>query len=221
MIFIRFVFNGLLLVIIWIMLCFMFKKKNMVCYKERLTVRSILSGFFILALGTSLFLIVSIAAYILGSTSIGATFEIAGTIITSVTITLFLFSMLFAYKFHFGKGFDFSLVFLLLLGLLKIFITIFMYQEIKIIGNIVLILFGLGIILLMLRESYEKGDHIFAMIGILLFVYLLCSIPMVFSIQNENFITLLLLLKSLAILAIALLSIKELFKKPVLNIFKF
>ena len=221
MVFIKFVLNALLLAIMWIMLYFMFKRKNMACYKERLTVRSILTGFFMLALGTSLYEIDCIATYILGNTALGATFEVTAGILTSVTITLFLLSMLFAYKYHFGKGYDFSLVFLLILGLLKVFTVIFMYQEIKLLGNIILILFCLGIIILILKESFEKGDHIFAIIDILLMVYILCSIPLLFSFQNEKFDTFLILPKCLAILAIALLSIKELFKKPGLNIFKF
>lgn len=221
MILVKFAFNALFLGIIWTMVYFMYKRKKLVCYKERLTVRSILAGFSILALGTTLYAIFNILAYIMGSAGPGVAFEKAAGVMNLLTITLFLLTMLFAFKYHFGKGFDFSLLILMGLGVLRLVTVIFMYQEMKILGNIFLILLGLGVILLMLKESFEKGDHIFAKIGILLLLYIICSIPMLFFLENENLNMLLILPKVLAILAIALISIKELFNKPGLNFFKF
>jgi len=220
MLLIKIVFNVFYLAAIWMLVLLMYKRKNIVGYKEKFTIQSILFAFLVLAFGETLCGIFKVMTYIFGSTNYSNIAARNGTIISGVTVTLFITLLLLAFKYHFSKRIDFFQVVLLFFATLRLITIVFPDEKLKFSGDVLFVALGLGVVFLILKEAFERYDTNFTQIGIMLLISILCYIPILFFVSGDKSTFLLMIPKAIANLVIGMVSLNGLFRKSGINVVK-
>lgn len=223
-------FNIAYLLVVWALVAIMFARRAGVAPGDAPVARRLLAAFVLLALGDTGHVGFRVLAYGLGG--LGAQLALAGVSIslvgagalaTATTLTLFYMLMLDSWRVRFGHGWGPAALVLLGAGVVRLVIMAFpqnswsqpvppqpwsLYRNLPLIGQ------GLGLAFLMLRDARARGDRLFGWVGRLILLSYACYLPVVFWVQRAPAIGMLMIPKTLAYVAIAIVAYRALYPAP-------
>lgn len=221
-------FNILYLSSIWWLVFLMYKNLPKVDEKTSPLAELIVAAFALLALGDSGHFGFRILALIFGgkeSAVVIAGESIRwiglGTLATTATVTIFYVLVLIIWKRRFNKTYGWFGVFLFLMAIVRMVMTMLPInnwnasipaQPWSTYRNIPLMIQGLGVAYLILRDAIKEKDKAFTQIGCMILVSYTFFIPVILFVQKIPLIGMLMIPKTLAYVAIAVIAYKDLFK---------
>lgn len=146
-----------------------------------------------------------------------------GALSTAVTVTFFYVLVLIIWKRRFNKSYGWFGAFLLIAAIVRLVVMAFsqnawnsvvppwswsMYR------NIPLMLQGLGVAYLILRDAREERDRAFTWVGVMILVSYTFYTPVILFIQQAPMLGMLMIPKTMAYVAIAMLAYKRYFAIP-------
>ncbi len=221
------IFNILYLASIWWLTYAMYKKLPNVDEKQKPVARPILAAFALLALGDSGHVGFRVLALIMGGQE--STVSIAGTPIrwislgtlaTTATVTIFYVLVLIIWKKRFNKEYGWFGIFLFFTAIVRMVMTMLPIndwnasmpaQPWATYRNIPLMIQGLGVAYLILRDAKAEKDKAFIQIGYMILVSYAFFIPVILFVQKMPLIGMLMIPKTLAYVAIAVIAYKNIF----------
>ncbi|HNP71748.1 MAG TPA: hypothetical protein PKK15_11585 [Kouleothrix sp.] len=221
-------FNIAYLLVVWWLVAAMFARRASVAGRDAPVARRMLAAFALLALGDTGHVGLRVLAYALGGLdarlalgSASVSLVGAGALATATTLTLFYMLVLDSWRVRFGHGWGIAALVLLGAGVARLAIMAFPQnaweqsvppQPWSLYRNLPLIVQGLGVAFLMLRDAQAHGDRLFRWIGRLILVSYACYLPVVFWVQRAPMIGMLMIPKTLAYVAIAILVYRSLYR---------
>jgi hypothetical protein len=229
------VFNVLYLVTIWMLVIAMTRRLDEVRTKNLRVARYFILAFALLALGDTGHVGFRVWAYAIGDLEAQITlfgFDLGlvglGALSTAITVTLFYLVLLFIWSTYFKKPLGILGVALILSTLARFVIMAFPQnqwnstvppQPWSIWRNLPLVLLGLGVAFLILRDARKKADRTFQWIGIMILISYAFYAPVILFVQQVPAIGMLMIPKTLAYVAIAIIAYRSHFHslEPVLK----
>jgi hypothetical protein len=146
-----------------------------------------------------------------------------GALATAVTVTLFYVLMLWIWKRRFGKRLGWPGYSFLGAAVVRLILMAFPQNEWNssvppwpwsMVRNAPLIVLGLGVAYLMLRDARAAGDRTFERIGYMVLVSFGFYLPVIAGVQRVPLLGMLMIPKTLAYVAIAWLAYVDLYLRP-------
>lgn len=222
------VFNITYLVVIWGLVITMFLRRGELSSGRRRQADLFTLAFALLALGDTGHVGFRVWAYALGGlesqvTVLGRSISLvgAGALMTAVTVTLFYVVMLEAWRVRFNRHYSGFEYFLLISAATRLYMLtlpinewwrVVPEQPWSTIRNIPLMIQGLGLAYLILRDSLARNDTTFKWIGVSILVSYACYIPVILFVQQVPQIGMLMIPKTLAYVAIGFLAYNDLYR---------
>lgn len=223
-------FNIAYLVAIYWIVALMFLQRDRVTPLDRPVAERIAWAFLLLAAGDTGHVGFRVLAYALGGLEatpvvLGVPISLVGlgALATAITVTLFYVLMLDAWRVRFGErygGFEYLLLamaglrFALMLFPANEWGNVVPPQPWSLIRNAPLTVLGLGVAYLMLRDARGAHDRTFHWIGIMILVSYACYLPVVLFVQRAPLVGMLMIPKTLAYVAIAVIAYRGLYQRP-------
>ena len=222
------IFNVFYLSTIWWLVVLMYKNLPQIREKTLPLAELIVAAFALLALGDSGHVGFRIIALIFGGPE--STVSIAGTPIrwislgtlaTTATVTIFYVLVLIIWKRRFNKKYGWFGIFLFFMAILRMVMTMLPIndwnasmpvQPWATYRNIPLMIQGLGVAYLILRDAKVEKDKAFTQIAYMILVSYTFFIPVILFVQKMPLIGMLMIPKTLAYVAIAVIAYKNIFK---------
>lgn len=144
-----------------------------------------------------------------------------GALATAITVTFFYILMVHIWKERFEKKFGWFEWFLLAMGIIRLVIMLFPQNEWNntvppqpwsLYRNLPLVIQGLGVAFLILRDAARARDRAFTWIGISILVSYAFYAPVILFVQVAPMVGMLMIPKTLAYVAIAVIAFQELFQ---------
>lgn len=227
-IWIEIVFNVTYLVIIWGLVAIMWQRREALAGPRRRLANLITGAFALLAFGDTGHVGFRVWAYALGglesqATIFGQPISLvgAGALMTAVTVTLFYIVMLEVWRTRFNKRYGWFEYFLLITASARLYMMtlpinewhrVVPAQPWSTIRNIPLMLQGLGLAYLILRDATTVKDNTFRWIGVCILISYACYIPVILFVQQIPAIGMLMIPKTMAYVAIGFLAYFELYR---------
>lgn len=218
-------FNVVYLLAVWGLVAAMLVRGGQVAPADRQVARRVLWAFALLALGDTGHVGFRVLAYALGGLDTrlagSVTLVGAGALATAITLTLFYAVLLDAWRLRFGHTWGLLALVLLAAGALRLAIMAFPQnqwsqnmppQPWSLYRNLPLIVQGLGLAYLMLRDAQARDDQLFRRIGQLILVSYACYLPVVLWVQRAPMLGMLMIPKTLAYLAILVVAYRALYR---------
>lgn len=221
-------FNLAYLVAIYWLVVIMFRQRPRLNASQQHMITPIIWAFFLLALGDTGHVGFRVLAYALGGLEqqvnlFGQEIGLvgAGALSTATTVTFFYMLMLVAWSRRFKKSLGWFGVLLILAGVARlVYMTLPVNQWNSIVPpqpyslyrNIFLTVQGLGVAYLILRDSIKERDKPFTWIGICILISYAFYIPVILFVQQVPVIGMLMIPKTLAYVAIAIIANKSFFQ---------
>lgn len=221
-------FNITYLIIVWGLVITMFRRRGELSSDRRRQANLITTAFALLALGDTGHVGFRVWAYALGGlesqvTILGYTFSLvgAGALMTAVTVTVFYVLMLEVWRVRFNRRYGTFEYFLLIAAATRLYMLTLSINEWwrvvpdqpwSTIRNIPLMILGLGVAYLILRDAIAKHDTTYRWIGISILVSYACYLPVILFVQQVPEIGMLMIPKTLAYLAIGFLAYFDLYQ---------
>ncbi len=222
-------FNLLYLVVVWWLVAAMLRRFPQVVAADQKIGRYFIWAFGLLALGDTGHVGFRVLAYALGG--LDATLNIAGLEIglvglgalsTAITVTFFYVLVLFIWQERFDRPLGWFGWLLLASAAVRLVVmalpgnqwnSVVPPQPISLVRNLFLTISGLGVATLILREAAKTGDRVFTWIGISVLVSYAFYIPVILFVQTLPLIGMLMIPKTLAYVAIAIIAYQNLFRE--------
>ena len=220
-------FNLAYLVVIWGLVIAMRRNRSRVAQADQRVADLFLWAFALLALGDTGHVDFRVLAYALGSLEtkisiLGTQLGLVGlgALATAVTVTLFYVLMLEVWRARFHKPYGWFGYLLLGAAVARLLLmlpeanewnNVVPPQPWSIIRNLPLMLQGLGVAYLILRDARVAHDRTFTWIGLMILVSFACYIPVITFVQQAPIIGMLMIPKTMAYVAIAFLAYQELY----------
>jgi len=182
-------------------------------------------AFALLALGDTGHVGFRVLAYLQGS-SLSSNAESGlglvgvGALATAVTVTFFYIIMLLIWQERFGKPLSWFGTVLVLAAMLRLALMLFPGnqwnntippQPWSLYRNLPLVVLGLGVAYLILRDARTYGDKVFLWVGVMILVSYAFYLPVILFVQRMPAIGMLMIPKTLAYVAIAVIAYRQLF----------
>lgn len=212
-------FNVLYLVVVWSLVGLMWQRRNSVAEEKRPLANLFMGAFFLLALGDTGHVGFRVWAYALGgleSRLVLFSQEIGlvglGALATSITVTLFYVLVLLLWQRRFRKPYGWFGYVLLAAAALRLILHLFPQNEWNnvvppqpwsIYRNLPLMLQGLGVAYLILRDAWAARDRTYIWIGVMILTSYAFYMPVIFLVQRVPLVGMLMIPKTLAYVAIA------------------
>ncbi len=222
------IFNILYLTSIWWLTYAMYKKLPNISEKQKSVARPIVAAFALLALGDSGHVGFRVLALFFGGSesmvSIAGTpirWISLGTLATTATVTIFYVLVLIIWKKRFNKEYGWFGIFLFFMAIVRMVMTMLPIndwnasmptQPWATYRNIPLMIQGLGVAYLILRDAKAENDKTFTQIGYMILTSYAFFIPVILFVQKMPLIGMLMIPKTLAYVAIAVIAYKNIFK---------
>jgi hypothetical protein len=206
----------------------MFRRRGNLSPERRHLADLITIAFAFLALGDTGHVGFRVWAYALGGlgsqvTFLGRSISLvgAGALMTAVTVTLFYVVMLEVWRVRFNRRYGNFEYILLIAAVTRLYMLtlpindwwrVVPVQPWSIIRNIPLMIQGLGLAYLILRDSRAKKDVTFQWIGISILISYACYIPVILFVQQAPLIGMLMIPKTMAYVAIGFLAYNDLYR---------
>ncbi|MGB9521983.1 MAG: hypothetical protein ACPL6F_04405 [Anaerolineales bacterium] len=225
---IEIIFNLIYLCFVWGYVAAMISRRSSVALSDRPVANRFSWAFALLAFGDSGHVGFRVIAYALGDLNakvylFGKPLSLvgAGALMTAITVTFFYVLILDIWRLRFNKPLGWFGWFLLLAAMIRLLLLIPAAnhwemitppQPWSLIRNLPLLIQGVGVMVLILRDGYSAKDRTFIAIGWLIFLSYLCYTPVILFVQIYPLIGMLMIPKTLAYLAIAVVAYQKLFR---------
>ena len=221
-------FNILYLVAVWWLVAAMLRRLPQVAAADQKIGRYFIWAFGLLALGDTGHVGFRVLAYALGG--LDATLNIAGLEIglvglgalsTALTVTFFYVLLLFIWQERFDRPLGWFGWLLIASAAVRLAVmalpgnqwnSVVPPQPMSLVRNFFLTISGLGVAILILRDAARTGDRVFTWIGISILVSYGFYIPVILFVQTLPLIGMLMIPKTLAYVAIAIIAYQNLFR---------
>lgn len=182
-------FDVIYLTLIWIVAVLMVLRIKTVDKADFPVANLLRWTFLLLAIGDTGHVGFRVAAYALGGLEKNTTLIGIGSIATALTITLFYLLMLFIWKVRFDRTFGWFAYLLVAAAVLRFVIMVFPQNmwgstspsnNWRLARNIMLMVQGIGVLVLILRDAVKTNDRLFRQVGYCILWSYLFYIPTVF-----------------------------------------
>jgi hypothetical protein len=221
-------FDIVYLIVVWGLVVAMFRRRSVVGPDDRRVAKLTMIAFTLLALGDTGHVGFRVVAYAIGDVSpqfslLGMPLGLRGlgTLATAITVTLFYVLMLAIWRSRFNRQygpFEHLLLASALVRLLLLALPVNQWdspvppQPWSTIRNLPLLVQGLGVAYLILRDARANKDRTFWWIGIMILISYACYAAVVLFVQQVPLIGMLMIPKTVAYMAICLLAYNELYR---------
>jgi hypothetical protein len=216
------IFNVGYLVAIWTIVAMMAIKLNQVTPQNQNLAKCVMLAFALLALGDTGHVGFRVIAYALGGLAANPLLVGAGALSTAFTVTVFYMLMVVVWRLRFQKSLGWFGWFLLAAGFMRMVVMLFPQNEWwqvtapyswSLLRNSFLVIQGLGVMTLILRDAIRTKDRSFRWIGIMIALSFLFYAPVILWVQWVPLLGMLMIPKTCAYLGVAIIAYKELYKK--------
>jgi hypothetical protein len=220
-------FNVAYLIVVWGLVIAMTRRRPMVAPQDRRVADLVRWAFTLLALGDTGHVGFRVLAYALGGLETSLTVLKVqlglvglGALATAVTVTLFYVLMLEVWRARYNKPYGWFGYLLLASAVARLLLMIpaanqwnnvVPPQPWSLYRNLPLMLLGLGVAYLFLRDARPIQDRTFTWMGVMILVSYACYIPVILFVQQVPVIGMLMIPKTLAYVAIGFLAYQELY----------
>jgi len=222
-------FNMTYLIVVWGFVIAMWRRRALLAPDVRPYATLFMWAFVLLALGDTGHVGFRVWAYALGG--LDATVQLfgmqvglvgLGALSTAVTVTFFYVLMLLIWRRRFDKPLGGLGILLLAAGAIRLIVMLFPQNEWNssvpprtwsMIRNVPLVIQGLGVAYLVLRDADQAQDRVFQWVGIMVLVSFAFYIPVILLVQEAPMIGMLMIPKTMAYVAIAWLAFTNLFPR--------
>lgn len=221
-------FNLIYLVVVWGLVAVMIHKREVVAPQDQKAARLVIWAFGLLALGDTGHVGFRVLAYALGGLEtqinlLGVQLGLVGlgALSTAITVTIFYMLILALWRERFQRQFGWFEYLLFAAGFLRLAImllpgnqwnNVVPPQPMSILRNIPLMLQGLGVAFLILRDAGRIKDRAFQWIGVMILVSFACYIPVILFVQQVPSIGMLMIPKTMAYVAIGFIAYHDLYQ---------
>ena len=223
------VFDVAYLLVVWGIVIAMLQRRATLARDVRPYALLFIWAFGLLALGDTGHVGFRVWAYALGG--LETTVSIAGVSLplvglgalsTAITVTFFYVLMLFIWQRRFQKPLGWSGYLLLVAAAVRLIVMIFPQNEWNnvvppptwgLYRNIPLVIQGLGVAYLILRDAAAAQDRVFRWVGYMILVSYAFYAPVILFVQNVPMLGMLMIPKTMAYVAIAWLAYASLFSR--------
>jgi predicted permease len=221
------IFNVVYLVVLWGFIAAMLRRRKFLQPKDRQVGNLFILAFVFLAIGDMGHVGLRALAFAQGQpiaeAQPGDTSLLVGlgALATAITITFFYILMAILWRRRFKKPYGWFGILIILAGFARLIMMVFPQNQWTLIvppqpwslyRNIPLMIQGLGVAFLFLRDATTPDDRLYKWVGILILLSFAFYIPVILFVQQEPLIGLLMIPKTLAYLAIAALAYNLLFR---------
>lgn len=222
-------FNILYLIIIWSLVGVMIRRFDKVSPNNHQAARLVIVAFGLLALGDTGHVGFRVVAYALGDFETHINFAGLsiglvglGALSTAITVTLFYMLMLCLWKARFNKIIDWFAVVLLAAGFIRLIIMTFPMNKWESVvppqpwstwRNLPLMIQGLGVAYLIIRDSLTAKDKAFLWIGVMILVSYACYLPVILWVQQQPMLGMLMIPKTIAYVVIGFIAYNCLYRQ--------
>jgi hypothetical protein len=220
-------FNLAYLIVIWGLVIAMWRNRSRVATADRRVADLFLWAFALLALGDTGHVGFRVLAYASGGLEteisiLGSQLGLVGlgALATAITVTIFYVLMLEIWRARFDKPYGWFGYLLLGAAILRLSLmlaaanqwnSVVPAQPWSTVRNLPLMLQGLGVAYLILRDARAAQDRTFIWIGLMILISFACYIPVILLVQQAPITGMLMIPKTLAYVAIAILAYEALY----------
>jgi hypothetical protein len=222
-------FDVAYLIAIWTLVVVMIRRFGQVSKTDQPVAKWVLIAFGLLALGDTGHVGMRVVAYAMGN--IGLTASLFGTrfllvgvgsFATAFTLTFFYVLMVFAWQERFGRELGWFEWLLIACAAVRLIILVLPQNEWNsletpyawsITRNIPLVIQGLGVAYLILRDAFKFNDNTFIWIGAMILVSYACYAPVILFVSQIPLLGMLMMPKTLAYLAVAFIAFFALYPR--------
>ena len=220
-------FNVVYLIAVWGLVAAMARRRSTVAPNDRTVAELVMWAFFLLALGDTGHVGFRVLAYALGDFTLiltvwGQPIGLVGlgAMATAFTVTLFYVMILYVWRARFRREFGWFESSLLAaapvrFGLMVLpgnrWNSVVPPQPWSITRNLPLMLQGLGVAYLILRDARAARDRTFLWIGVMILMSYACYIPVIFYVQQAPLLGMLMIPKTVAYLGIGFLAYRDIY----------
>ena len=221
-------FNLAYLATVWGLVVAMTRRRSQVAPADRRVARLFILAFALLALGDTGHVGFRVLAYALGGleavvTVLGVEVGLVGlgALSTAVTVTLFYVVVLMIWRARFDRRTGWFGVVLLAAAAVRLVVMAFPQnnwnntvppQPWSIYRNVPLIVQGLGVAYLILRDALRQEDRAFVWVGVLILVSYAFYLPVILLVQRVPWVGMLMIPKTMAYVGIAVVAYVDLFR---------
>ena len=224
------IFNIGYLIAIWAIVILMARRQHVIAPEDRAVARRVMWAFALLALGDTGHVGFRVMAYSLGGLEtqsivfgLPLSWVGLGALATAITVTFFYMLMVDVWRLRFHKPLGVAGWFLLATGVFRLIIMLFPQNDWSqvvppqpwgLIRNIPLMILGLGVMILILRDAYRTNDRPFKWIGWMIAASYAFYTPVILFVQQAPMLGMLMIPKTLAYVAIAVIAYRALYTQP-------
>ncbi len=224
------IFNIGYLIAVWTLVIMMARRQHAVAPEDHAVAKRVMWAFALLALGDTGRVGFRVLAYSLGGLEaqpivLGVPISLVGigALATAITVTFFYMLMVDIWRLRYNKPLGIAGWFLLAMGVFRLVIMLFPQNEWSqtvppqpwgLIRNLPLMIMGLGVMILILRDAYRTNDRPFKWIGWCILASYAFYTPVILWVQQVPMLGMLMIPKTLAYVAIAVIAYRALYTRP-------
>ncbi|MFZ6027544.1 MAG: hypothetical protein ACOYYS_07485 [Chloroflexota bacterium] len=221
-IWIEVLFNITYLAVVWGLVTAMLRRQNLLTEDDRPTGRRVMLAFALLALGDSGHVGFRVVAYWFGGLEAHPLLVGLGALSTAYTVTVFYMLLLDAWRVRFRKQAGWFAWVLIAAGIARLVVMAFPQNEWgmlvapytwSLLRNAFLVVQGLGVMFLILKDAFQTGDTTFQWIGWMIALSYTFYAPVILWSAQVPLLGMLMIPKTCAYVAIAFLAYRSLFFK--------
>jgi hypothetical protein len=213
-------FNVTYLIVIWTLVIMMARRLPQVAPANRAVAKRLMWAFALLALGDTGHVGFRVVAYALGGLEAHPALVGLGALSTAYTVTLFYMLMLDIWRLRYHKALGVFGWILLAAGAVRLVLMLFpqnQWEQIvapygwSLLRNSLLVVQGVGVMVLIMRDAIRTGDTPFKWIGIMIGLSYAFYAPVILWSAQAPMLGMLMIPKTCAYVAIAIIGYKALF----------
>jgi hypothetical protein len=223
-------FNIAYLIVVWGLVIVMVRRQGAVAPADRRVARLVRWAFALLALGDTGHVGFRVLAYAQNDVEttinlFGSEFRMSGmgfgTLSTAITVTIFYVLVLEIWRARFGQKygwFEYLLLaatgvrFLLMIPAANQWDSPVSPMPWAFYRNLPLVLLGVGVAFLILRDAGRTRDRAFAWIGVMILVSYACYVPVILFVQQVPLVGMLMIPKTVAYVAVGFIAYRDLYR---------
>ncbi len=224
------IFNIVYLIVIWGLVIAMSNRRHLVKSEDQRVADLVMKAFALLALGDTGHVGFRVVAYALGDleatiSMVGIDMGLVGlgALATAITVTFFYVIVLMIWHERYKKPYGWFGILLFAAAVFRLLIMVFPANEWNnlvppqpwgLFRNLPLMLQGLGVAYLILRDSRAANDRPFIWIGVCILISYALYIPVILFVQQIPLIGMLMIPKTMAYVAIAFIAYNAFYRSP-------